>query len=100
VIGISLDTRRPPMLRAQMLDVAQPRRGLIVMTIGPLLDHRFRRQPRHAAASCRDPSPANSRLNRRGIPPAIGTASDDEKAAGIQRLFLLMFRSLLEGLRR
>jgi hypothetical protein len=31
----------PAVLRAQMLDVAQPRRGLIVMAIAALFDDRF-----------------------------------------------------------
>ena len=47
VIGVGLRARRTPMLRAQVLDVAQPRCGLVVTAIAALLDHRFRRQPRH-----------------------------------------------------
>ena len=57
MIGVGLRSRRPPMFRAQVLDVAQPRCGLVVTAIAALLDHRFSRQPRDvlpcAAQMCR-----------------------------------------------
>jgi hypothetical protein len=44
VVGVSLRTRRPSMLRAQMSQVLQPRHILIELAIGSPLDHALRRQ--------------------------------------------------------
>jgi hypothetical protein len=47
MIGVGLRSRRPPIVRAQVPDVAQPG-PLIEQTIAALHDHSFRHQPRNA----------------------------------------------------
>ena len=95
VRGIGFRSRRASMLRAQVLDVFQPRCGLIVTAVAALLDHRFRRQPRHVLpCASQDASPDCSRSQCRRPPCGACRASVQHVRASSFRSSLILYRKL------